>query len=180
MASGGWLGRLNTPIVPVGERPGPRGGWRRASQAEYVTVDGAFDWITDNGTLLGLLGLVGVVSLVATILLLPFLVVRIPPDYFRHQHRHPGSPGYRHPVVHHAIVLFKNSLGVVLILAGIAMLVLPGQGLLTLLIGLMLTDFPGKYSMEKRLVAQPGVLKAVNWLRGRSGHPPVLPPLNLE
>ena len=55
---------------------------------------------------------------------------------------------------------------------------LPGQGLLTLLIGLMLTDFPGKYRLEKRLIAQPGVLKAVNWLRARAGHPPLEPPID--
>jgi hypothetical protein len=41
----------------------------------------------------------------------------------------------------------------------------------------MLTDFPGKYEVEKRLIRQPGVLKAVNWLRHRSGHPPVLAPI---
>jgi Na+/H+ antiporter NhaD/arsenite permease-like protein len=143
-------------------------------------LDGASDWITDNGTLLGLLGLVGVFSLVATIVVLPFLVVRIPPDYFRYRRRHHERAGDRHPIVHHAIVLVKNTLGVVLILAGIAMLVLPGQGLLTLLIGLMLTDFPGKYALEKRIVAQPGVLRAVNWLRSRAGHPPVLPPFEAD
>ncbi len=143
-----------------------------------MTADPALAWINDNGTLLGVLGLVGVVSLLATIALLPFLVVRIPEDYFRHRHRRHEYVRDRHPLVHHAIVLLKNFLGVVLILAGIAMLVLPGQGLLTLLIGLMLTDFPGKYRIEKRIVGQPGILKAVNWLRQRAGHPPVLAPLD--
>jgi len=49
---------------------------------------------------------------------------------------------------------------------------------LTLLVGLMLTDVPGKDALEKRIVGQPGVLKAVNWLRGRAGHPPVLAPVD--
>ena len=105
-------------------------------------------------------------------------MVRIPEDYFRHQHRRHDYVRDRHPLVHHAIVVLKNTLGVVLILAGIAMLVLPGQGLLTLLIGLMLTDFPGKYAVEKWVVGQPGVLRAVNWLRQRAGHPPVLAPVD--
>ena len=141
-------------------------------------MNGALTWVTDNGTLLGVLGIVGVVSLLATLAILPLLVVRIPADYFHRRHRRHDYARDRHPLAHHAIVVFKNTLGVVLILAGIAMLLLPGQGLLTLLVGLMLTDFPGKYALEKRIVGQPGVLKAVNWLRGRAGHPPVLPPVD--
>lgn len=143
-----------------------------------MSPDGALSWVLDNGALLGALGLIGLVSLVASVALLPFLVVRIPADYFRHRRRHPEYAGDRHPVVHNAIVILKNALGILLILAGLAMLVLPGQGILTLLIGLMLTDFPGKFRLEKRLIGQPGVLKAVNWLRARVGHPPLDPPID--
>jgi hypothetical protein len=125
-----------------------------------VTFEGALAWVFDNGALLGALGALGVASLLATVLLMPILAVRIPPDYFRHRRRLHDYVHDRHPVVHHAIVILKNTLGIGLILAGLAMLVLPGQGLLTLLIGLMLTDFPGKYALEKRLVGQPGVLLA--------------------
>jgi hypothetical protein len=141
-----------------------------------MTLDSALAWVTNNGALLGALGLVGVVSLIATVGLLPFVVIRIPEDYFRHEHRRHEYALSRHPILHHTLVLLKNILGIALILAGIAMLVLPGQGLLTLLIGLMLTDFPGKYALEKRIVARPGVLRAINWLRQRAGHPPVLAP----
>lgn len=143
-----------------------------------MTAETAWTWVTDNGVLLWALGAVSIVSLVATVLLLPVLVVRIPPEYFRHRHREHDYAHDRHPLVHHTLVVLKNALGIVLILAGLAMLLLPGQGLLTLLIGLMLTDFPGKYALEKRLVRQPGVLKAVNWLRDRAGHPPVLAPID--
>lgn len=143
-----------------------------------MTFEGALAWVFDNGALLGALGALGVASLLATVLLMPILAVRIPPDYFRHRRRLHDYVHDRHPVVHHAIVILKNTLGIGLILAGLAMLVLPGQGLLTLLIGLMLTDFPGKYALEKRLVGQPGVLRGVNWLRARAGHPPVLAPID--
>ncbi|MGE5154236.1 MAG: hypothetical protein ACM3ST_09490 [Bdellovibrio bacteriovorus] len=143
-----------------------------------MSTDGTLSWVLDNGALLGALAAIGVVSLVASILLLPYLVVRIPADYFRHRRRHHEYGRERHPAVHHAVVILKNGLGLLLILAGLAMLLLPGQGLLTLLIGLMLTDFPGKYRLEKRLIGQPGVLRAVNWLRARAGHPPLGPPLD--
>lgn len=138
----------------------------------------AWNWVTDNGVLLGALGALSVLSLIATLVLLPLLVVRIPPEYFRHRHRVRDYAHAGNPLVHHTLVVLKNVLGVALILAGIGMLVLPGQGLLTLLIGLMLTDFPGKYGLEKQLVRQPGVLKAINWLRTRAGHPPILAPLD--
>jgi hypothetical protein len=143
-----------------------------------VSPGDAYSWVLDNGALLGALALVGLVSLVASVLLLPFLVVRIPADYFSHRRRHEEYARDRHPLVHRAIVILKNGLGVLLILAGLAMLVLPGQGILTLLIGLMLTDFPGKYHLEKRLIGQPGVLKAVNWLRARAGHAPLESPID--
>lgn len=143
-----------------------------------MSLDGLLQWVSDNGATLGLVGLVSALSLVATALLLPVLVVRIPPDYFRHGHRRHDYARDRHPLVHHTLVILKNALGAILIIAGLAMILLPGQGLLTILIGLLLTDFPGKYGLEKRLVGQPGVLRAVNWLRQRAGHPPVLAPID--
>lgn len=143
-----------------------------------LSLSGIWVWITQNGKLLGLLGGIGLLSLIATLVLLPYFVVRIPPDYFRREHREHDYAHDRHPLVHHTLVISKNLLGWLLILAGIAMIFLPGQGLLTLLIGLMLIDFPGKYRIEKRLIARPGVLHAVNWLRARAHHPPILPPLD--
>lgn len=68
----------------------------------------------------------------------------------------------------------KNLVGVVFLLAGIAMLVLPGQGLLTVLIGISLIDFPGKHRLEARLVSQRLVLQAINAVRHRFGRPPLV------
>ena len=58
-------------------------------------------------------------------------------------------------------------------LAGLAMLVLPGQGLLTILIGLMLLDFPGKRRLERRIVARPAILAMLNRMRARRGRDPL-------
>jgi hypothetical protein len=65
----------------------------------------------------------------------------------------------------------KNLLGLVFVLAGVAMLVLPGQGILTILIGLMLMNFPGKRGLEQRLVQQPSVWRAINWIRSKAHQP---------
>lgn len=68
----------------------------------------------------------------------------------------------------------KNLLGYALVMAGIAMLVLPGQGMLTILVGILFLDFPGKYWFERWVVARSPVLQSINWLRRRAGHPPLL------
>ena len=70
----------------------------------------------------------------------------------------------------------KNVLGVVLLLAGILMMVLPGQGIITILVALSLLDFPGRRQLETRLVRQPKVRQAINWIRARAGRPPIQPP----
>ena len=83
----------------------------------------------------------------------------------------------RHPVIRWTGLILKNIIGVLLVLAGIAMLFLPGQGLLTVIIGIMMLNFPGKRALELRLIRLPGVLRAVNALRARAKHPPLqLPP----
>ena len=57
---------------------------------------------------------------------------------------------------------------------GILMLVLPGQGLLTILVGLMLSDYPGKFKLEKRIIKTNLVLKTINWYRTKSNIPPLI------
>ena len=71
------------------------------------------------------------------------------------------------------ILIIKNLVGYSLILGGIVMLVLPGQGLFTIIIGLMLSNYPGKYSIEKKFITIPSVLKSINWLRKKSNKPPL-------
>lgn len=53
------------------------------------------------------------------------------------------------------------------------MLVLPGQGLFTIFIGLILSNYPGKYKLERKLISIPSILKMVNWLRRKSNKPPL-------
>jgi UPF0716 family protein affecting phage T7 exclusion len=67
----------------------------------------------------------------------------------------------------------KNLLGVTLMIAGLAMLVIPGPGLLTVLIGFLLVDFPGKYKLERWLVARPAIRRPIDWLRKRAGRMPL-------
>jgi hypothetical protein len=66
------------------------------------------------------------------------------------------------------VLLIKNTIGYSLIIGGIMMLVLPGQGLFTIIIGLMLSNYPGKYYIEKRFIEIPAFFKSINWLRSKS------------
>jgi hypothetical protein len=64
--------------------------------------------------------------------------------------------------------VLKNALGVVLLLGGIVMLFLPGQGLLTMFLGIVLMDFPGKFRLERYLISRGPVLKSINWIRRKA------------
>ncbi|GAB4191709.1 MAG: hypothetical protein Kow00105_05760 [Phycisphaeraceae bacterium] len=131
------------------------------------------EWIQSNDALLWWLAAVSVVTFVASLVLLPWVVSRIPEDYFAHDSRPASVLAQRHPLTRWTLRLLKNVLGVILTVAGLAMLVLPGQGLLTLVVGLMLLDVPGKYRLECWLVSRPRISKAINWLRRRRGKPPI-------
>ena len=70
----------------------------------------------------------------------------------------------------------RNIVGAALILAGFVMILIPGPGLLTLLIGLTLTTFPGKRKIERSLASNPKILSSINGLRSKCGKEPMLPP----
>jgi hypothetical protein len=53
------------------------------------------------------------------------------------------------------------------------MLLLPGQGLLTILVGILITEFPGKYRLARWIITRRRVLSAINWLRKRAGREPL-------
>ena len=113
-------------------------------------------------------------TFVATLIIVPFIVVRIPADYFEYSSRHRALWTDQHFVVRVLLLAAKNVLGVFLVVVGIAMLFFPGQGLLTIAIGLILLEFPGKYHVERWFVARKPVLRAINWLRRRAGHTPLV------
>jgi hypothetical protein len=70
-------------------------------------------------------------------------------------------------------VIGKNVAGWLLIALGIVLSLpgVPGQGLLTVLLGVMLVDFPGKDRLEQKLLSRPGIINTINRLRGRFGKP---------
>jgi hypothetical protein len=131
------------------------------------------EWTLDHQVILWTLGAASVVVFLGSLLVMPAIAVRIRADYFTHDERPPSRWADQHPLVRQMLRIGKNALGYVFVLAGIAMLVLPGQGLLTLLVGFLMVDFPGKYRFEKWLVGRRYVLRPINWLRRRARRSPL-------
>jgi archaellum biogenesis protein FlaJ (TadC family) len=134
------------------------------------------DWIPISETTLWWIGVVSVLTFVGSLAALPIIVARIPADYFMRARQSRAASHNRHVAWRLIGMVVKNIVGFVFVLAGLAMLVLPGQGILTILIGLWLMNFPGKHALERRIVQQPRVLQAINWMRRKAGRPPLKVP----
>lgn len=130
-------------------------------------------WLTEHQQLIEQIGNLSLVVLVVTIIALPLVVKQLPVDYFVSEKREPARGTRKHPMVWAVLSLLKNLVGLVMILAGIIMLVLPGQGTVTILIGLAISNFPGKYKLERRIACQPAIGATINKIRQLTGSPPL-------
>lgn len=131
--------------------------------------------MSQHEALIWWIGIGSAVMFAATLLAVPWVVAQLPADYFVNEERKPFLVR-SHPAVRGLLVVLKNVLAIVLLLAGVAMLALPGQGVLTILLALSLLDFPGKYKLQQKLVSRPKVYHSLNWLRQRLNEPPLLKP----
>lgn len=138
-----------------------------------IALQDLVQWIRPHQALAQTLAVASVVFFVGSLVVFPIIVAQLPVDYFVRDRRAPAHRRRRHPLPWAALVVVKNAVGLSLIVAGIAMLVLPGQGILTILVGLALTNFPGKFTLERRLFARPSVHRALNRIRELAGKPPL-------
>jgi thiosulfate reductase cytochrome b subunit len=133
-----------------------------------------FDMIRGNEHLVWwmLSATLGMVML--SLVLVPLLLIRLPRDYFLHPERRQRAHTMMNPALRIAFIVIKNATGGLLVISGIIMLVLPGQGILTIVIGLTLVDFPGKYRIESAIVRHATVRRAIDWIRQKANKPPLL------
>ncbi|MEE9322313.1 MAG: PGPGW domain-containing protein [Granulosicoccus sp.] len=129
-------------------------------------------WLMENRHILTLIGALSLLLLTVTILATPWLVARLPADYFR-RYRTPVS---QRGLLRVMLALLRNLGGVTLMILGIIMLVTPGPGLVAFLAGLSVCEFRGKYRLLRKLAAQPRIFATLNYLRHRKSQPPFLPP----
>lgn len=130
-------------------------------------------WIQSHRATIWWVAGASILVFIASLIIVPLLIVRIPSDHFAHKTRRPTPRVGRRSPLRWALIVGKNLLGCVLVFAGLAMLFLPGQGLVTILIGIALLDFPGKYRLERWVVSRGAVLRSINRLRQRAGRPPL-------
>jgi hypothetical protein len=132
-------------------------------------------WLGQHPWVVWLMMGLSLLTVVASFAIVPWVIVRMPSDYFAHVR--PAQTAWRklHPGMRIAALLAKNILGALLVLAGIvlALPLVPGPGILTILLGLAIMDFPGKRRLERWIVARPTVFAALNKLRVKHGQPPL-------
>ncbi len=136
-----------------------------------------FEWVIDffssitlRGALLWLL--IFVLSFGASLAFVTLVLVKLPATYFKESHNRKFLVN-RPRIIRGLAIVGKNLLGVILVVVGILLSLpgVPGQGILTILLGVMLLDFPGRRRLEHWIVSRPKILKAINKLRHRFGKP---------
>ena len=129
-----------------------------------------FSSLTLQSVLLG----VGIflLTLGASLAVVSFVLVKIPPTYFQKSHSRDFLAD-RPAVVRVLAIIGKNVLGLLLVALGIVLSLpgVPGQGILTILLGIMLLDFPGRRKLEHWLVSRPKIFATINKLRHRFSKP---------
>ena len=127
-------------------------------------IETIIDLCTEYAGWLQLIAISSLIMLAISLALLPYLVARLPVDHFCQQSRS------QHPITSQQALLriLRNLLGLILLFAGLLMLLLPGQGLLTLVLSLLLLDYPQKKKIERSLLQKKAIFNGLNWLRKKA------------
>jgi hypothetical protein len=140
-------------------------------------TDRIIRWIIEDVTWGGVLfgASLVLVTTLGSLLVVGFLLVKLPSTYFQEFHRRDVLVGH-HPALRFTARSAKHALGAVLVVVGTIMVLpgVPGPGLLIILVGLVLFDLTGKRRLERRIVGRPRLLRAINRLRKRFGRPPLV------
>lgn len=131
-----------------------------------------FSGLTWRSVLIGASIFVG--SFLVNLVIVSIILVKLPADHFSKSRKTEFWSGPR-PAIHAVNVIGKNIAGLLLVGLGIVLSLpgIPGQGLLTILLGVMLLDFPGRDRLEQKLLSKPSIVNTINGLRGRFGKPPL-------
>ena len=116
-------------------------------------------------------GLASLVMFVGGLAATGYVLLRLPGDFFTNALSPSPKRRFKHPALHYTWLVVRNVLGAGLVIGGVVMLVTPGQGLLTLVVGLMLVDFPGKRRLSLKLIRSWRLIEAANNWRLRYGKP---------
>lgn len=135
-------------------------------------------WLAEHETLVWVLVASSVATFLGSLIAMPWILAQLPTDFFTDRGRWIPGWSQHHPLLRWVVRVAKSVIGAVLILVGIALLALPGQGLLTIAVGLLLLEFPGKHRLIAWIGRRRSVRRGLNWIRTRMGRAPFedLPP----
>ena len=136
-------------------------------------VNSFIQWFANHPEVLIGMGISSIFIFLISILGISWFIAQIPEDYFLRSKRQPSKWREQKPVLRFVVMFGKNLIGLSLIIGGLLMLVLPGQGLLTIVTGLLLVNYPGKYKLEQKLSSMPSIFRALNWIRLKANKPPL-------
>jgi len=122
-------------------------------------------FIHSHETLFLWLLIASIIIFIGSLIVIPWILIKIPSDYFSHIKRKEHQWGNYPPIIKLVLLIIKNILGVIFIISGIIMLFIPGQGIITIIIGIILTNFPGKYKIERWIINHTEILRCINRLR---------------
>ena len=133
----------------------------------------AFSYFLQNNQIFLYISGLSTIFFLLSIMGLSWLISIIPHNYFVDKKR-VSLIKMKNPLMWLPIIIIKNSIGLVLILCGILMLILPGQGVLTIITGLIFLDYPGKFRFERSLVRNKLILNSMNWIRRKLNKPDLI------
>lgn len=121
-------------------------------------------------------GLLSILSFVVSLVCVPWLINRLDICFFTLQSHEQRIRKRReqHLLLMVVIMIIRHCVGFILLAIGIALLFMPGQGILTILIALALMDFPGKYRFITTIVKQKQVRLILDWIRRKGGRQPFI------
>ena len=131
------------------------------------------EWFSNYEIMIWWMGAISVLMFLGSLCAIPFILVKIPSDYFSRLQPKTDFNIRSTSIPRLLYLVFKNLVGVIFIFAGLIMLLLPGQGILTIIVGMSLLNFPGKYRLVRNIIRNKIVLNAINKLRTKADKSPI-------
>ncbi len=125
------------------------------------------DYLVEHRELLIILTSITIVTFISSLIFIPLIIINLSPDYFSEK-RH-SLYEYKHPFIRYTVLIVKNIVGYILIVLGFIMLFIPGQGLLSITLGLFFINFPGKKKLEYKFFSNKKISGVINSIRRRAG-----------
>ena len=126
------------------------------------------EWLASYSSILIGIGGLSILILIVSIIGLGWFISQIPEDYFIHEKRQADNWDKYSSETRVVIIIVKNVIGIVMLISGFLLLILPGQGILTMIIGVLLIDYPGKFKLEQKIISITSVFRGINWFRAKS------------